>query len=59
ASRTQGGFQPHHASLQPKWPHHDPFADRVIEFNNHGVTFGADPLKPRLDIWQSYWEEKK
>ncbi|MBY5399550.1 carboxylesterase family protein [Rhizobium leguminosarum] len=44
---------------RPKWPHHDPFADRVMDFTNHGVTFGADPLKPRLDLWQRYWEEKE
>ncbi|MBY3299504.1 hypothetical protein HFO10_26900, partial [Rhizobium laguerreae] len=44
---------------RPKWPHHDPFVHRVIDFTNHGVTFGADPLKQRLDLWQSYWEEKE
>ncbi|NKL80687.1 carboxylesterase family protein [Rhizobium leguminosarum] len=44
---------------RPKWPHHDPFADRVIDFTNHGAKVGADPLKPRLDLWQRYWEEKR
>nr|WP_174826571.1 carboxylesterase family protein [Rhizobium ruizarguesonis] len=44
---------------RPKWPQHDPFVHRVIDFTNHGVTFGADPLKLRLDLWQSYWEEKR
>ncbi|MGR9141504.1 carboxylesterase/lipase family protein [Rhizobium leguminosarum] len=44
---------------RPKWPHHDPFVERVIDFTNHGATVGADTLKPRLDLWQSYWEETK
>ncbi|WP_411197005.1 carboxylesterase family protein, partial [Rhizobium sp.] len=44
---------------RPKWPHHDPSVHRVTDFTNHGVTVGADTLKPRLDLWQSYWAEKK
>lgn len=44
---------------RPKWPLHDPAVDRVIDFTNHGATIGADPLKPRLDLWQRYWQERK
>ncbi len=43
----------------PRWPHHDPSVGRVFDFTNRGATFGADTLKPRLDLWQRYWEEKK
>ncbi|MDP9810704.1 para-nitrobenzyl esterase [Rhizobium tibeticum] len=44
---------------RPNWPQHDPAADKVFDFRNNGATVGADPLKPRLDLWQRYWEEEK
>jgi para-nitrobenzyl esterase len=44
---------------RPKWPPHDPAVDKVTDFADHGLTEGPDPLKPRLDLWQRYWEEKK
>lgn len=47
------------AGSRPKWPNHNAAVDRLIDFTNHGVTVGADPLKLRLDLWQSHWEEKK
>ena len=44
---------------RPKWSPHDPAVDKVTDFADHGLTEGPDPLKPRLDLWQRYWEEKK
>ncbi|MBB2842621.1 UNVERIFIED_ORG: para-nitrobenzyl esterase [Rhizobium etli] len=44
---------------RPKWPNHNAAVDRVVDFTNLGVKVGADPLKLRLDLWQSHWEEKK
>ena len=34
----------------------DPVSGNVLNFTNTGVTFGADPIKARLDLWQSAWE---
>ncbi|WHO72496.1 carboxylesterase/lipase family protein [Rhizobium sp. BT03] len=44
---------------RPKLPRHNQAVDRLIDFTNHGVTVGADPLKPRLDLWQRHWAEEK
>ncbi|MBA8835847.1 carboxylesterase type B [Rhizobium leguminosarum] len=44
---------------RPKRPNHNQAVDRLIDFSNHGATVGADPLKPRLDLWQSRWQETK
>ena len=41
---------------RPVWPRHDSTADRIIHFTNSGVIVGTDPLKPRLDLWQSLWD---
>jgi len=39
-----------------QWPRHDPAVHRVINFTNAGVVVGPDPLKTRLDLWQTVWE---
>ncbi|QWW69955.1 carboxylesterase/lipase family protein [Rhizobium sp. WYJ-E13] len=44
---------------RPTWPRHDPTVDQIIDFTNDGTEVGADPLKPRLDLWEKYWEENK
>jgi para-nitrobenzyl esterase len=41
---------------RPDWPRYDPALRHVLNFTNTGVTFGADPLKARLDLWSSVWE---
>jgi para-nitrobenzyl esterase len=41
---------------RPEWPRYDPATRIVPDFTNTGVTFGADRLRPRLDLWQSVWE---
>ena len=38
-----------------EWPRHDPALDRVINFTDAGIVVGPDPLKARLDLWQSVW----
>jgi para-nitrobenzyl esterase len=40
----------------PDWPRYDPAAGNVLDFATTGVTAGPDPLKARLDLWQSVWE---
>jgi para-nitrobenzyl esterase len=40
---------------RPSWPRYDPAIDRIIHFTNSGVIVGTDPLKPRLDLWESVW----
>ncbi|MDQ0558645.1 para-nitrobenzyl esterase [Rhizobium mesoamericanum] len=42
---------------RPKWPRYDPTVDEIMEFADDGATTRADPLKPRLDLWQRHWEE--
>jgi hypothetical protein len=32
-----------------------PNSSDVRNFTNPGVTFGPDPLKARLDLWQAMW----
>jgi para-nitrobenzyl esterase len=44
---------------RPTWPRYDPAVDKVIDFTKDGAVTGSDPLKPRLDLWQKYWEEQK
>jgi para-nitrobenzyl esterase len=41
---------------RPEWPRYDPAVDKVIDFTNEGAVIRSDPLKPRLDLWQRYWE---
>ncbi len=43
----------------PIWPKHEPSVDRLLYFTNSGVVVGADPLKPRLDLWQKVWAPDK
>jgi para-nitrobenzyl esterase len=40
----------------PNWLRPDSAIDRLIHFTNDGVIVGADPLRPRLDLWQAIWE---
>jgi para-nitrobenzyl esterase len=40
------------------WPPHDPAVDHVINFTNHGVLVGPDPLKRKLDLWASAWSKQ-
>ena len=42
---------------RPEWPRYDPATGNVLNFTNTGVIFGADPLKARLDLWHSVWEQ--
>jgi len=44
---------------RPEWPRYDPAVDRIIHFTNSGVIVGTDPLKPRLDLWESVWDRTK
>jgi para-nitrobenzyl esterase len=39
-----------------EWLRYDPVSANVLNFTNTGVTFAADPIKARLDLWQSAWE---
>jgi len=43
---------------RPEWPRYDPSGRDVLNFANTGVTFGADPLKARLDLWRAVWEQQ-
>lgn len=43
----------------PIWPKHEASVDRLLYFTNSGVVVGADPLKPRLDLWQKVWASDK
>ncbi|MGZ8979032.1 MAG: carboxylesterase family protein, partial [Allosphingosinicella sp.] len=40
----------------PEWPRFDPATGDVLDFAVTGVKAGPDPLKARLDLWQSMWE---
>jgi para-nitrobenzyl esterase len=40
---------------RPPWPRHEPAVNRVINFTNTGASTGPDPLKNRLDLWQTVW----
>ena len=42
---------------RPQWPRYDPATRNVLDFTNTGVTVGPDPLKARLDLWRSVWEQ--
>lgn len=44
---------------RPEWPRYDPANRDVLNFTNIGGTFGADPLKARLDLWRSEWEQRR
>jgi len=39
------------------WPRYDPAARSVLNFTNTGVSFVVDPLKARLNLWRSVWEQ--
>jgi para-nitrobenzyl esterase len=43
----------------PIWPKHESSVDKLLYFTNSGVVVGADPLKPRLDLWQKVWASDK
>jgi len=38
-----------------QWPRHEPAVDRLINFTKTGVLVEPDPIKPRLDLWQTLW----
>ncbi|HSO53435.1 MAG TPA: carboxylesterase family protein [Actinomycetes bacterium] len=40
----------------PHWPRYDPATGNVLDCTDTGVAVGPDPLKARLDLWQSVWE---
>jgi para-nitrobenzyl esterase len=40
---------------RPPWPRHEAAVDRVMTFTNAGVSARPDPLKNRLDLWQTVW----
>jgi para-nitrobenzyl esterase len=40
---------------RPPWPRHEPAVNRVTNFTNTGVSTAPDPLKNRLDLWQTVW----
>jgi para-nitrobenzyl esterase len=42
---------------RPEWRRYDPRSPGVLNFTNMGVTFGADPLQARLDLWKAVWEQ--
>ena len=42
---------------RPGWPRYDPVAKEVLDFTDTGVTVGPDPLRDRLDLWESLWEQ--
>ena len=42
---------------RPEWPRYDLVMRNVLDFTNTGVTFAANPLRARLDLWQSVWEQ--
>jgi para-nitrobenzyl esterase len=41
----------------PKWPRYYTATRNVMNFVNTGVTFGADPLRARLDLWRTVWKQ--
>ena len=43
----------------PEWPRYDPVAKDVLDFTNTGVTVGPDPLRARLDLWESVFEQTR
>ncbi|MCX5613025.1 carboxylesterase family protein [Streptomyces sp. NBC_00047] len=61
--RTASGYwanfvrtgDPNGAGL-PEWPRYDPATGNVMDFANTGAAAGPDPLKARLDLWQSVWD---
>jgi para-nitrobenzyl esterase len=40
---------------RPRWERFD--GANVFNFTNTGARMMADPIKPRLDIWRSVWDE--
>jgi para-nitrobenzyl esterase len=42
---------------RPTWPPYDPETRNVFTFSNTGVTSGEDPIRARLDLWQTVWED--
>jgi para-nitrobenzyl esterase len=40
---------------RPPWPRHEAAVDRVMTFTDAGVSARPDPLKNRLDLWQTVW----
>jgi para-nitrobenzyl esterase len=42
---------------RPQWPQHKAGVDAIFNFTNDGVVVGPDPIKARLDLWETYWRE--
>ncbi len=40
------------------WPRFNPASREVLNFTNTGVVYGPDPVKDRLDLWRSVWENR-
>ncbi len=43
---------------RPAWPRYDPASRDVLNFTDQGITDGPDPLKERLDLWRTVWEQE-
>ena len=43
----------------PDWPHYEPVAKEVLDFTTAGIRVGADPLRSRLDLWESVFEQTR
>jgi para-nitrobenzyl esterase len=46
---------PNSGGAAVKWPVYDRETKQALNFTNQGVVYGFDPIKSRLDLWQSYW----
>lgn len=38
------------------WPRHTPGSATLMDFASEGPVHRLDPFKPRLDLWQRYWQ---
>jgi para-nitrobenzyl esterase len=43
---------------RPLWPRHYQAADKIVNFTNTGLVVGPDPLKVRLDLWETVWSSR-
>ena len=43
---------------RPAWLRYNPATGEVLNITNAGAAFGHDPLKPRLDLWRTVWEQQ-
>jgi para-nitrobenzyl esterase len=39
------------------WKKYDPAQREVLNFTNNGITYGADPIKARLDLCQAMYRQ--